>query len=358
MTAGPITTAAVLTTARLIDHQAVPTLEPGPGEILVDVAASGICGSDLAAYRGTHPYKTAPTVLGHEFSGVVRAVGAEVTGFAPGDLVCSAAFSHCDDCPECLRGHANLCSRKRNLSHLGWTGSFADQVLLRPNMAHRLPAGLHPVAGALVEPLTIGYHAMRLAGPGAGRSILVLGSGTIGLSSLVASRQLGYGQAVCVDLGPEKGNLALAVGADAYVDARAGDVAARSIRALGGPADVVVIAAGYPGVTDQASRAVRAGGDIIVVSYFEDSPSVDLNALVGREITLRCSALSNPDDFDEVISWLEGGRFDPLPLITHHFPLAEAGAALLLMDRAGAPTGKIMLHVSTDPGEFDSQWAR
>ncbi|MFJ5045405.1 zinc-binding dehydrogenase [Streptomyces sp. NPDC088719] len=358
-TAGPKTMkAAVLTGCRTIAHQDTATPGHGPGELLVRVDATGICGSDLAAYRGTHPYKTAPAVLGHEFSGTVVAVGEEVTGFAAGDRVCSAAFSHCDACAECLSGAPHLCTRKLNLSHLDWTGSFAELVVLRPNMAHRLPPGLHPVAGALVEPLSIGLHAVRLVGEGAGRGVLVLGSGTIGLSCLIAARQLGHAAVVCVDIGPQKGGLARGLGADAYVDAHEGDPVPAALEALGGPADVVVIAAGYPGVTDQALRAVRPGGDIVIVSYFEDRHPVDLNALVGREVTVHGSALSTPRDFTEVIDRLAAGTLDVLPMVTHNFALADAGSALGLMDRADVPTGKIMLHVTTDQHEFTNGWSQ
>ncbi|TLQ48513.1 zinc-binding dehydrogenase [Streptomyces marianii] len=350
--------AAVLTDRRTIVHQDTAAPEHGPGELLVRVDATGICGSDLAAYRGTHPYKTAPAVLGHEFSGTVVAVGDEVTGFAAGDRVCSAAFSHCDACAECLNGAPHLCTRKLNLSHLDWTGSFAELVVLRPNMAHRLPPGLHPVAGALVEPLSIGLHAVRLVGAGAGRGILVLGSGTIGLSCLVAARQLGHAAVACVDIGPEKGGLARGLGADAYVDAREGDPVPEALKALGGPADVVVIAAGYPGVTDQALRAVRPGGDIVIVSYFEDRHPVDLNTIVGREVTVHGSALSTPRDFTEVIEGLAAGTPDVLPMVTHHFALADAEAALDLMDRADVPTGKIMLHVTTSQDDLTNGWSQ
>lgn len=343
--------AAVLTGLRSIEYRETPASEPGTDELLVKVSSTGICGSDLAAYRGTHPYKTAPAVLGHEFSGVVEAVGDEVAGFSVGDQVCSAAFSHCGDCPECLRGANHLCSRKLNLSHLDWTGSFAERIVLRPNMTHRLPPELHPVAGALVEPLSIGLHAMHLTTEDASK-VLVLGSGTIGLSCLIAAKQLRHSYVACVDIGTEKGELARKLGADTYVDALLDEPVHRVWKALDGPADVVVVAAGYHGVTDQALHAVRAGGEIIVVSYFDGRHPVELNALVGNEVTVHGSALSTGRDFAEVIGWLATGAVDPLPLVTHHHRLAEAGTALRLMDQAQAAIGKIMLHVSTDPDEF------
>ncbi|QNP76172.1 alcohol dehydrogenase catalytic domain-containing protein [Streptomyces roseirectus] len=352
--------AGLLTAPRVLDpHALLDVPEPGPGELLVRVLASGVCGSDLAAWRGTHPYKVAPVVLGHEFCGTVTRLGLQLPydqgEFAVGDLVCSAAFSPCDGCAECRRGAPHLCADRRNLSHEGWQGSFAEYVLLRRNMTHRLPPGTDPVAGALVEPLSIGLHAVRLAGPGAGRALAVLGSGTIGLSCLLSARRLGFGPAVCVDAGPAKAALAAAAGADGYVDARTGspspgEVADLIVRQLAGERpEVVFVAAGYPGVLDQAVAAVRPGGTIVVVSYFDAPVPVDLNALVGREARLLFSSLSVPDDFRRIISWLADGSLDPLPLVTHHFPLERIEEAMAVLDRpappGAAPTGKVMLRI-------------
>lgn len=341
--------AALLTAPRVLDAEAeIPVPVIGPGELLVRVLASGICGSDLAAYRGTHPYKKAPVVLGHELCGVVERIGpdpgrAAKTPFAVGDLVCSAAFSPCERCPPCRRGTAHLCGDRLNLSHRDWHGSFAEYVRLRPNMAHRLPAGTDPVVGALVEPLSIGLHAIRLAGHGAGRAVAVLGSGAIGLSCLTAARRRGFGTVVCVDAGPAKAGLAEALGADGYVDARTGSPSPDRVAALvagrtaSGPPDLVVVAAGYPGVLDQAVATVRPGGTVVVVSYFEAPVAVDLNAFVGREARVLFSSLSGPDDFREVISWLADKTVDPLPLVTHQFPLHRAEEAMRHLENSANP---------------------
>ncbi|MFM9443301.1 zinc-binding dehydrogenase [Streptomyces acidiscabies] len=353
----PTMRAGLLTAPRVLDpHARLDVPEPGPGELLVRVLASGICGSDLAAWRGTHPYKVAPVVLGHEFCGEVTRVGGELGAddgeFTVGDLVCSAAFSPCDTCAECRRGSPHLCTDRRNLSHEGWQGSFAQYVLLRRNMTHRLPPDTDPVAGALVEPLSIGLHAVRLAGAGAGRTVAVLGSGTIGLSCLLAARRVGFGPAVCVDAGPAKARLAEAAGAVGYVDARTGSPSPAEageliVRQLGGERpEVVFVSAGYPGVLDQAVAAVRPGGTVVVVSYFEGPVLTDLNALVGREARVLFSSLSVPDDFRQVISWLADGTLDPLPLVTHHFPLDDIEEAMSVLDRPpAAATGKVMLRI-------------
>ncbi|MFC4035367.1 zinc-binding dehydrogenase [Streptomyces polygonati] len=347
--------AARLTGVRRIQCTEIPVPEPGPDEMLVRVLATGVCGSDLAAYRGTHPYKRAPVVLGHELSAVVERLGSRVAGFAPGDMVCAAAFSHCGSCVHCRAGAVNLCGDKRSISHLDWSGSFAERAVLHQNMAYRLPARLDPFLGALVEPLSIGLHAMRLAGAARRRSVAVLGGGTIGLACVIAARVLGFGRTVCVDRGSVKGELALKAGADAFVDAGTAEPAAAALRELGGPAELVVVAAGYPGVVEQAQRLVAAGGSILVVSYFDTPVPVDLNALVGREVAVLGSALSTAGDFAEVIDWLDRGLVAPGFLISHSFALDEVSAAMELMDTQGTRTGKIMIRADTvDTADADT----
>jgi threonine dehydrogenase-like Zn-dependent dehydrogenase len=340
--------AAVLTDLRVIEHRSVPVPVPGEDELLVRVSASGICGSDLSSYRGVHPYKRPPVVLGHEFCGHVVATGPRVEGFAVGDLVCSAAFSSCGDCAACRRGGTNLCRARRNLCHLGWEGSFAEYVLLRPDMTFLLPPGLDREAGALVEPLSIGLHAMRLADRGRLSSVTVLGSGNIGLSCTIAAMRLGFGPVVCVDLGPDKGKSAAALGVFGYVDAAARDLRSGVTDLLPGGSDVTVIASGHPGVVADAVAVTRPGGQVVVVSYFDGPQELDWNALVSAELTVRFSALSTAADFEEVIGWLAAGELDPVPLVTHRFPLREAAAAMDTMDRSNGTVGKVMLRIDEE----------
>ncbi|MEU4690076.1 alcohol dehydrogenase catalytic domain-containing protein [Actinoplanes sp. NPDC023714] len=339
--------AAVLTRAGRIELREVEIPVPGPGELLVRVAASGICGSDLATYRGTHPYKKAPITLGHELAGTVVATGPGVTGLAAGDSVCAAAFSPCDSCAACRRAEPHLCSDRSNLSHDGWQGSFADYVILRQNMTFRLPPGLAAEKGALAEPLSIGLHAVRLAGTPAHPGVAVLGSGSIGMSCLIAARAAGLGPVVCVDRGEPKGRIATRLGAAGYVDAGREDPVSAIAGRLGHAPFVTFVASGHPGVLRDACAVTRPGGTVVVVSYFERPQEIDLNPFVSRELTVRFSALSTPRDFADVIGWLADGTVDPAPLITHRFTLAEADAAMRALDGNGGQVGKVMLRTTT-----------
>ncbi|MGC4979343.1 zinc-dependent alcohol dehydrogenase [Streptomyces sp. DT193] len=328
---------AVLTEDGRIEYRSGPVPSADGEELLVRVLATGVCGSDLATYRGAHPYKTAPVVLGHELCGVVERAAGD---FAVGDLVCAAAYTHCESCDRCAQGLTNLCRDKRNLCHLGWEGSFAEYVTLRPNMTFVLPSGLDPELGALVEPLSIGLHAIRLAGPALGRTMRIIGSGNIGLACLIAARRLGFTRITCTDVGQEKGERALALGADAYADVLA---PANPSASPSAEADVVVVAAGHPDALDEAVGAVRAGGTVIVVSFFDGPVPLAANALVGREVTVIGSSLSTAADFRTVISWLAAAEIDPRPMVTHRFALADTAEAMSLMAEGKTTTGKIIL---------------
>jgi threonine dehydrogenase-like Zn-dependent dehydrogenase len=334
--------AATLVATGRLHYGVVPDPAPGPDELLVRVLATGICGSDLATFRGAHPYKVPPVILGHEFCGVVARTGARVRRFRPGELVCSASFASCGTCPSCAGGRANLCPAKRNLCHLGWDGTFAEYVVLREQMTFALPDGLDPEIGALAEPLSIAVHAVSMLGPPAGRRLAILGSGSIGLSCLLAARRVGFSSVACADLGPRKGELASALGADAYIDAAQDGHIAHAAEVLG-EADAAIVASGHRGVLDEAAALTRPGGTVVVVSYFDRPHEVALNSLVSRELAVRFSLLSTPADFRLAIGWLARGEISPRPLITHRLPLAQAAEAMSLM--SGGQAGKIILRV-------------
>lgn len=340
--------AVVLTAPREMHTRDLPIPSVGPDEMRVKVIAAGICGSDLAVYRDTHPYKSPPIVLGHELSGIVEEVGAAVTRFEPGSRICAASFSHCDRCLACARGEVHLCEDKAALNHAGWHGSFAEHVVLKENMVFSLPSQVDWLVGALVEPLSIGLHAVRIAERGLGRTMVILGSGNIGLACLISARVLGF-QVVCVDIRRSAGDAAQALGADAFVDASRQPVVVAIKEALGGRhADAVVIATDYQGAAEDAAAMVVRGGLVVAVSYFYGEKSVPLNAVVGNELTFAGSALSSSQDIEDVIKWLDADLIDPRPIIAHTPLLKETAAAMRVMDEATARVGKTVIRVDPD----------
>jgi threonine dehydrogenase-like Zn-dependent dehydrogenase len=340
------TRAAVLTSVRTIEMQPLELPTPGTGQLLVEVLVTGLCGSDMAVYQGHHAYKRPPIVLGHEFSGIVRAVGDEVCTSLLGQHVCAASFAHCKRCEPCQAGEIQRCVSKRNLSHLGWHGSFAGHVLLDEAMTHVLPPDLDPALGALVEPLTISLHALNRCGPVAGRTLVIVGAGSIGLGCLLLARRAGARRIVCVDQGAVKRDLARRLGADHMVDTREPDPVGQLARVLGPDrADVVIVAASFDGAYDLALRASRPGGDVNVVTYATPGVEPELNAFLRAEVSLRFSYLSTVAEFDEIIGALANGEIDPAPMVTHRLSLDAASDALALKELQPAEVGKVLLDI-------------
>ena len=341
--------AATLVSVRQVEIGRRPVPAPGADDLLVRVLSTGVCGSDLAAWRGDHPYKRPPIVLGHEFAGEVVVVGQDVRGFEVGQRITSSAFAWCGTCEACMAGRDHLCVRKRPLSFDGWDGTFAEYVRLPASMCFRLPGAVGSMQAALVEPLSIGLHALRLAPAVGGRRLAVIGSGSIGLATLLCSRLLGVERVVCTDVDERKRRLALDCGASGFAAAGAGGWQESVTGQLGGAADVTVVASGHRGVLEEAVGVTRDGGTIVVVAYASSRESLDVNAVVQREIRLQGSALSNADDVSQVIEWLESGALDPLPMITHAYPLSRTDEAMALMHLRAETVGKIVLDVANDP---------
>src|SRR5580692_1609470 len=197
---------------------------PRPNEALVRTLAVGVCGSDLHAAHGRHPFVPLPYRPGHEVVGVIETAGSAAGTFAPGQRVTVEPDLPCWACKMCTSGRENLCE---NLQFFGCgyaQGGMADYFTLAANRLHLVPDALDDHTAALIEPLSTPVHAVRLAGDVAGRSVAVLGAGTIGLLTLSVLRAHGAGQVITTDPLAAKRDRATALGADATVDATASDV--------------------------------------------------------------------------------------------------------------------------------------
>lgn len=340
----PSMTAAWLTRNESIELRVDPLPAIGPHDLLVRVRASGVCGSDLSTYRGIHPYKRAPVILGHEMAGEVVAIGTAVTDFSIGQTVTTVSFSGCGSCAACQRGSEQLCRAKHAISHDGWQGSFAEYMRLSDRAAVVLPDGTDFERAALIEPLSIGLHALKLARDVEGRRLAIIGAGNVGLATLVCARRMGVGRTLCIDTASAtKKRLALACGADEFLAVHEAYVPGRIEAALGSLSDITVVASGHATAVAEACAITRSGGEVVIVSYFEREVPIDLNALVRGEQALLFSALSNLSDFRQILSWLAERSIDPLPMVTHRFVLQQADEAMRLMHRQRADVGKVLL---------------
>jgi 2-desacetyl-2-hydroxyethyl bacteriochlorophyllide A dehydrogenase len=302
---------------------------PGPDEALVRTLVAGVCGSDLHAAHGRHPFVALPYRPGHEVVGVVERTGSD-TGCAPGQRVTVAPYLPCWACKMCTSGRENLCE---NLAFFGCgysQGGMADAFTLPAGRLYPVPETLDDHAAALIEPLATPVHAVRLAGDVAGRSVAVLGAGTIGLLTLAVLRARGAGTVVSTDPNPAKRERAAALGADATIDARTPDVAGQVREALGGSADIVFDCVAVQSSMDQAIAMADKGGTVVVVGVPAGPVTVPLPIVQDHQIRLQGSATYLPEDFRDSADLLRAGALKAADFVTATRPLAQVAEAFEL----------------------------
>lgn len=324
----PAGTRQVVVRARgVVDVETVPDPSPGPGEALVRMRAAGICGSDVHAAHGRHPFVPPPYHPGHEVIGIVEALGAGAAGRV-GDRVVVEPILACGSCKTCRDGRYNLC---RTMAFFGCTtplGGMADRFVVPADRLHVVPDGLTDLEAVLIEPLSTPVHAVRLAGPDlSGKSVAILGAGTIGLLVLAAARRGGAARIAVSEPLAAKRELALRLGADAAFDANDPDTV-RAVRAdLGESADIVFDCVAIQGTMDQAIAMAIKGGTVVVVGVPVAPVTVPLPQIQDLQVRIQGSATYVREDYVEAIAMLQQGLVRSEDFVTARYPLAEAAAA-------------------------------
>jgi 2-desacetyl-2-hydroxyethyl bacteriochlorophyllide A dehydrogenase len=301
------------------------------GGIVMAVASCGICGSDLHSY--SHGVAAEPgQVLGHEFAGEV--LESRANGISTGDRVTVRPLLPCGHCARCLEGNLHLCDAGRGMNiGYGLRGAFAERVLVPRAVLGEtvfpLPAKLSLEAGALVEPLSVALHAVRLAGSLENTVTLVQGAGMIGLGATRFAKLRGPKTLIVADPSPLRRETALALGADLVVDPTEQKVS-KVVREITGPghwglgarADVVIDCAGVGPAFAEGLKSVRHGGTISLAANFAAKVEFNPTRIVEKELTVRGSFAYN-DEFPMVIEAIRSGDVDPDLFVSHRFSLSD-----------------------------------
>ena len=313
----------------------IPEPEPAPSEIKVAVAGTGICGSDIHEYRGgpiavpldaAHPLtgEQAPVTMGHEFSGTVVAVGERVTGVEVGQRVAPSALQRCGECESCRSGWPQLCALLAFHGLSGGGGGFAAFDTFPANLAHVLPDSVDDQLGALIEPLATGVHAIARGGVEDGDTVVILGGGPIGLTTLVSALAGRASQVVVSEPNPARAKAAERLGATAVLDPTTTDVVAAVRDLTGGRgADVALDAAAAPSSFDTALGSVRPRGSVVNVAVWEDTTPLQPNALLFTEVRVTGALGYTDAEFDRAIEIAAGGTYDLASLITRRIGLDD-----------------------------------
>ncbi len=321
---------------------------PGAGEVQLRVEKIGICGSDISAYYGRHPYIHCPIILGHEFSGVINKVGTGVSGFAIGDRCAVVPHLKCGKCPACLEGRYNQCGELKVLGAQA-DGAFTELINTPAEMTVPVPDEVSMEQAALVEPGAVGYHAAQRANPQPHETVVVFGAGPIGMFTMQCVKALGANTVVSVDKDSDRLALARALGAGGTIDLSKETLDAGLERLVGGgrEVDVFLDCVGFGGeALNEIIRVARRGVRVVVAGVLESTCKVPLLPdFVEHELTLIGSTMYIPQDFRAVLGLMAQGKIRIDGMVTHHARLSEVKELYRMIDSRSEKFFKIILSV-------------
>lgn len=297
------------------------------GEVRVQMSVTGVCGSDVHACHGSHPFVPIPYNPGHEVVGVVLETAPDVEDINAGDRVTVEPTLPCWECKMCRTQRSNLCE---NLQFFGCgyeQGGMAEEFTIGANRIHQLPDHLTNLQAALIEPLATPVHAVRLAEDIAGKTAVVIGAGTIGLLTMKALRHAGASRIVMTDMLASKRERALELGADAVVDAADPDVAAAVRQELGESADLVFDCVAIQPTVNQAITMALKGGTVVIVGVPATEVTVPLPVIQDQQVRIQGAATYMPEDYRIATEIISSGAVTPEDFITSQYSFEQAAAA-------------------------------
>lgn len=337
--------ALVLTSFGQLEVLERPRPQPGPGEIAIEIAATGICGSDLHGYTGDTGRRVPGQVMGHESSGRIAALGSRVdpANFPVGTLVTFNPVLACGHCSACSTGNEQACANIRVIGvDPSIQASFAEYIVVPQRNVVRLPESLRAELGALVEPLSVGYHAARRGGCGSDDRVVVIGGGPIGQACFLAARRLGAERIVVTEFAESRRAMIERLGGDA-LDPTTDGFAASVHERLGGRADLVLDAVGTTASLRDAVALSAPGSRLVLVGM--NSPQLVLDAYEWstRERTLIGSFCYTAGDFAETAEWA-GSRGELLAMLVDGFiDLDGAPAAFAELASGALQASKVLV---------------
>lgn len=292
--------------------ETLPDPTPAAGEIVLEIARCGICGTDLHMTDGHAQTYPEGVVIGHEFAGQVVAVGQGVTNFRTGDRAAAMPVVGCGRCASCLAGETIWCDS----GLIGILGGFGQYAVARAHATIKLPQTLSMNDGALVEPLAVSLHGVALAELKPGARVVVQGAGAIGLGCAFWARHLGAGRIVVTSRSRRCESLAMQMGASAFV-ASGENLGAEVNAALGGAPDVVFECVGMPGQLAQAINLVRPRGTVVLLGNCMVPDTLVPALAMFKQVRIQGSMVYSLKEFETVAGVLDSGRVDPRVMVTH-----------------------------------------
>jgi 6-hydroxycyclohex-1-ene-1-carbonyl-CoA dehydrogenase len=321
----------------------VQTPKAGPGEILVKVAACGVCHTDVGYIdEGVPTFKKPPVILGHEASGIVAAKGEGADGFSEGDRVLVPAVFTCGVCAYCRTGRENICLNMRMLgNHMD--GAYAEYTVVPAKDCLHMPEEIPLEEGCIIaDAISTPYHAVKnRAKVRPGDIVCVYGCGGVGMNVVQVAVAAGA-LVVAVDVDDDKLRMASDFGAWKTVNAKALDPAKEVRKLTGGGADIAIEAIGNPATIEQAFSSLKTGGRLCIVGYTAHDVKISAARIMFREMEVVGSLGCRPVDYHKIVDMAKGGRIKVSEMVTSRFPLAEINDAFDLL-RSGKSLRSIVV---------------
>ena len=337
---------AIMTAPGQIEFGEAEVPVPGAGQVRIKIERIGVCGSDIHVFHGKHPFVTYPLIQGHEYAGVIDAVGEGVDGIAVGEKVTATPQEVCGVCPPCKRGQYNACEVLK-VRGFQAPGCAQDLFVTEADKIVKLPADFRPEQGAFVEPVAVAAHSTAQAGDLEGKNVVVSGAGTIGNFVAQACKCRGAKKVLIADVSDYRLQLAQTVGVDAICNVTKEPLADAVKRVFGD--DGYELAAEVAGAEPSLAALVATvgkGGTVLIIGVYGDKPQVDMSVVCEHELTVKGSMMYRHEDFDQAVAWIASGEVQTDPLVSCHYAFEEYLEAYAFIEAEGEKAMKVMIDVA------------
>lgn len=340
----------------VIEMEEVEMPEIRPQDVLVRVSCAGICGTDIDIVNGEIDLVKEgriqyPVRIGHEWSGIVEATGSAVQNLAIGDRVISDTFVSCMECEHCLAGNYALCSNKKAVGTIDnpWPGAFAEYMCIPWYNIYKIPDNVSLDVASLVEPASIAFCAINVAQAKPEESVLIIGTGAIGLAAVGILRCKGYQKILVAGRQDVKLDIARNLGAHVVINVVKEDLKQRILEETGGKGmNVILESSGAADCVMQALDIAADGGKIILYSFYTKTLSdFPIARLSSHNISILGVPITGGTQ-KELLKWMSEGKLDLSPLITHRFPFEQSADIIRNTGRYGSSRIKILLEISVN----------
>ena len=336
---------AIMLAPGQIEFRQVERPKPLSHEILIQIKRIGVCGSDIHVYHGRHPYTHYPIVQGHEVSGLIAEIGANVTGFTKGEQVVFMPQIFCGTCFPCRNHMEHICDELKVMGFQS-NGAAQEYYSVPASKVLKVPSVISLDQAAMIEPIAVAVHALSRFGDVRGKKVIVLGAGTIGNLVAQAALALGASKVLITDISEYKLTKARACGISYVINSTKVNLGDEIVKQFGpDKADVILECVGIQDTIHQAVENARKGSVIVIVGVFGKTPAVDLGLVQDRELILAGTLMYTKKDYECAIRLVEQGLLNLDAMITHRFPFSAYPEAYRAIDELKGEYLKAMIEM-------------